>query len=172
MDDMIQKGAPVVQPREPMTPDYETHSRFSSATREKDKQHLKTLSIFYFIFAGFSAFAALLSLILIPVGVWLASMTDTRRGALSPEFGYFFIGLGAFLLVWRGVYAFLMFHAGKSLRRQKRWKFVFIMAIVDCVLGGMPGIVLGVFTLIVLNRPSVKELFAESESPYARNEDA
>lgn len=171
-NDAIQNGTPVAAPRDPAAPDHEGHGRFSSPTRAKDKQHLNTLSIFYFIFAGLSAVAALAALILIPVGVWLASMKETQQGALPPEFGYFFIGLGVFMLLWRSVYAFLMLHAGKALRQQRRWKFVFLMAIADCVLGGMPGIVLGVFTIIVLNRPSVKELFAESESPYAQKEDA
>ena len=91
---------------------------------------------------------------------------------MPPEFGYFFIGLGIFLLLWRAVYAYLMFHTGQSLRQQKRWQFIFIMAIVDCVLGGVVGIVLGVFTIVILNRPSVKELFAEGDSPYPKNEDA
>ena len=53
--------------------------------------------------------------------------------------------------------------AGRSIKRRKRHAFCLVVAGLSCFF--MPfGTILGVFSLIVLNRPSIKLLFA-AESP-------
>ena len=48
--------------------------------------------------------------------------------------------------------------AGRYLARRERYTFCLVVAGVECMF--MPfGTVLGVFTIIVLSRPSVKDLF-------------
>jgi hypothetical protein len=49
--------------------------------------------------------------------------------------------------------------AGRSLARRKRYLFCLIVAGTMCVMCNPLGTVLGVFTIVVLLRPSVKELF-------------
>ena len=50
-----------------------------------------------------------------------------------------------------------MIMAGGKLRKQRAHGFCFFVSILD--LFGFPSLVLGIFTLIVLIRPTVKELF-------------
>ncbi len=52
-----------------------------------------------------------------------------------------------------------MLLAGRKLARRRSWTFCLVVASIECLF--MPyGTVLGVFTIIVLLRPTVKELFA------------
>ena len=54
--------------------------------------------------------------------------------------------------------AVLILAVGRSLSRRKRYNFCLVMACVECLF--MPfGTALGVFTIVVLNRPSVKQSF-------------
>jgi hypothetical protein len=61
------------------------------------------------------------------------------------------------------IYGILMLMAGGKLRKQRGYGFCFFVAIVDLL--GFPSIILGIFTLIVLNRPTVKELFKGGAMP-------
>jgi hypothetical protein len=169
-DEAIQKGAPVIPPRGPMDSDYEPYPRSSWETLNKDKQHLKTLSIFYFILAGFSAFGAVMSIVDIPLGLFFIFSAPPPPAGPPPALGYFFIGIGIFSLVLNGVYAFLLYLCGKSLRECKRRTLIFVMAILLCM--GFPAIILGIFTIVMLNRESVKELFAHGDPTAGHDEDA
>ena len=74
--------------------------------------------------------------------------------------GWFFVAFsGAFILAgW--AFAICLFLAGRYLAQQRHYTFCLVMAGVACMF--MPfGTVLGVFTIIVLVRESVKELFAQ-----------
>ena len=66
--------------------------------------------------------------------------------------------LGAFFILLGWVFAVLVLVAGRLIARRKYYTFCFVVACVECLF--MPfGTVLGVFTILVLNRQSVKELF-------------
>ena len=70
----------------------------------------------------------------------------------------FLIGGSTFILIgW--TYAIAMFFAGRCLQSHRRPTFCFVIAVLSCLHAPI-GTVLGVFTIIVLQRPSVKELFA------------
>ncbi len=57
--------------------------------------------------------------------------------------------------------AVLTAYAGRSLQTRKRYTYCLVMAGVECIF--MPfGTVLGVFTIIVLMRDTVKELFGQN----------
>jgi hypothetical protein len=67
------------------------------------------------------------------------------------------VGAGAVLVGWG--FAACLVLAGRSLRDRRRYLFCLVMAGLMCVLCNPLGTILGVFTIIVLVRPSVKELF-------------
>src|SRR5512140_2004933 len=74
-------------------------------------------------------------------------------------FGTFFVVFAAGLIVAGWAYAIAMLLAGNYLRRRAHYTYCFTLAAISCLF--MPfGTVLGVFTLVVLNRPSVRALFA------------
>ena len=72
------------------------------------------------------------------------------------------MGCGLLLIFW--TLAALIIVAGRFLARSKHYRFCKVMAGVSCV--WLPlGTALGVFTLIVLRRPSVKKLFYTRQEP-------
>ncbi len=156
-NDAIQKSAPVEPPRGPVDDYDQPFRRFSRETLEKDKQHLKTLSIFFYLMSAFSGFGAIVAILYLPLGFYLAQTTPPPPTGPGPIFGYIFMASGVFALVFNTVYASLLFVCARSLRAYKRRTLIFVMACLLC--GGIPGIVLGIFTIVVLSRESVKELF-------------
>ena len=128
----------------------------------QDLEHLKLLSIFHYVMAGFACLIPLLSLIYIGMGVGILtgsfghSTASSRAGDL---FGaYFFIGFGVMFALVGITGVVLNIVAGRSLARHERRTFCTVIAALNCL--HMPlGTLLGVFTLIVLSRPSVKALF-------------
>jgi hypothetical protein len=69
-----------------------------------------------------------------------------------------FVVMGCVLVLGGWTYAAAMLAAGRALARRRLYSFCLAMAGVSCVFAPL-GTVLGVFTLIVLMRPSVKALF-------------
>lgn len=73
-------------------------------------------------------------------------------------FGWFFVIIASVFILFGLTLACLVFATARCLARRKHHLFCVVMAGVECIF--MPfGTVLGVFTLMVLVRPSVKELF-------------
>ena len=72
---------------------------------------------------------------------------------------------GLFILAgW--IFAGCLIAAGRHLQQRRRHTFCLVMAAVACMF--MPfGTVLGVFSIIVLIRPSVKELFSPGTEAVA-----
>jgi len=68
------------------------------------------------------------------------------------------MAFAAFFIVAGWTFAAMVAFAGRSLQTRQRYTFCLVMAGIECIF--MPvGTVLGVFTIIVLVRDSVKELF-------------
>jgi len=74
--------------------------------------------------------------------------------------GWAFVGLGIFLFLLGVTFALVLALAGRSLSRRRRYWFAFVVACIECIF--IPfGTILGVFTIIVLSRESVKTLFRQ-----------
>ena len=72
--------------------------------------------------------------------------------------GWIFIIVATVLILLGWALAIAMFLSGRCVARRTRYMYCFVVAGVECLM--MPfGTVLGVFTIIVLSRPSVKALF-------------
>jgi len=57
------------------------------------------------------------------------------------------------------VFALFLTFAGRSLSRRKHYWFAFVVGCIECIFVPF-GTILGVFTIIVLSRESVKTLFS------------
>jgi hypothetical protein len=128
----------------------------------QDKEHVRILAILYYVFGGLGVCGGFFPLIYVFLGVAFlsGSMGPPRGGAGGPppELGWVFIVFGgvASLLIW--TMAVCTLFAGYNLSRKKRYVFCFVIACICCA--SVPlGTILGVFTIVVLARPSVKELF-------------
>ena len=122
----------------------------------KDLDHLKLLGIFHIIWGALAIFFGLgfglLYIVLASVGTMEVS------GNVTPETArQVFVVLGIVAIVLCSIYGIVVILAGSKLRKQRGYRFCFFVSILD--LFSFPGILLGIFTLIVLMRPTVKELF-------------
>jgi hypothetical protein len=130
------------------------------STMNKDLDHLKLLGVLHTIWGILAiVFGLIFGIIYIGIGVATAASpnTATDTGMSAGAFGGIFIGLGIGFLVAAVIYGILMLLAGGKLRKQRGHGFCFFVGILDLL--GFPSIILGIFTLMVLSRPTVKELF-------------
>jgi hypothetical protein len=124
----------------------------------QDSEHLKLLSIFHYVVAAMTALFACIPFIHFFMGLALATgaFPDTDPEA-QPVGIFIMIFAGLFILAGWAL-AVLIAYAGRSLQTRRRYTYCLVMAGVECIF--MPfGTVLGVFTIIVLMRDSVKPLF-------------
>ena len=122
----------------------------------KDLNHLKILGIIHAIWGVLAIlFGLVFGLLFVAVG---ANPNVEISGNLSPSDAHqLFLWIGIVVIVLTSIYGILMMIAGGMLRKQRGYGFCFFISILD--LFGFPSIVLGIFTLIVLIRPTVKQLF-------------
>jgi hypothetical protein len=76
-------------------------------------------------------------------------------------------GLGFALVIW--ALAVMMIIAGNKLSRHKSYMFCLVIACIECVSTPF-GTILGVLTIILLSRPSVKELFNTTQALDQKSE--
>ncbi|MGC2626385.1 MAG: hypothetical protein WA269_06065, partial [Candidatus Udaeobacter sp.] len=91
-----------------------------------------------------------------------AARHDTAKPGedLPPEFlGWIFAVIGSGLFLFGLAIAICILIGGRSLALRKRYSFAMVMACIECIFVPF-GTVLGVFTIVVLSRESVKELFS------------
>jgi len=87
---------------------------------------------------------------------------------LPPEFlGWIFAVLGSLLFVIGIAIAICILIAGRSLALRKRYSFALVMACIECLFVPF-GTILGIFTIVVLSRESVKALFSGAQKPAPR----
>jgi nitrogen fixation/metabolism regulation signal transduction histidine kinase len=138
---------------------------------EKDLQHLKLLGTFHYIWGALSLVGALfIGAYFAFIGVVLmntpSSSTTSEESASTGIVGGIMIAAGVVLFLIAIVYGILILMAGGKYRKhQGGYWFCFALAIVTLIVGGIPGIVLGIFSLIVLSRPSVKALYKGESLP-------
>lgn len=130
-------------------------------TMDKDVEHLKLLSIFYYIVGGLACFCGLLWILYIVSGVILvvasgSMASDDRMGASIGGVAAAIVGV--FLFILFEAYGILCIIAGRKNAIHQGYRLCFVLAVFTCL--NFPlGTVLGVFAIVVLNRPSVRALF-------------
>lgn len=134
---------------------------------DRDQEHLRLLKIGYYILAGIGAFTALFALFFIGIGMLFASGAIPAKEGSGDDprlAGLIFLGMGFAFLVLCLAGTWLVYYAGRSLGERRRWTFCMVVAVLCCL--QFPwGTVIGVFTIIVLNRPSVKASFQPPKPP-------
>jgi len=128
----------------------------------QDAEHLKLLSIFHYVLAGITALMGCFPIIHIMLGVGMVTgrfpMGPPSASSPPNEMGWMFIIIGAMIILLAWAFAVALFLAGRWLGARRNWTFCFVVACFACF--NVPlGTALGVFTMLVLLRPSVKALF-------------
>ena len=126
----------------------------------QDEEHLKLLSILHYVWGGLTAIGCCIGGLyaLIGGGVFVAAVANEGHAGPPVAVGGVFFIIGAFIALLAASFSILTILAGRSLARRKHYLFCMIMACGSCL--SVPlGTALGIFTIIVLMRPSVKQLF-------------
>ncbi len=128
----------------------------------QDEQHLQLLSIFHYIVGGLAALFACFPIIYLVLGLIMLFVPQSMQsnGEPPPVFiGWIFVGIGTFFMLIGWSFAICVLMAGRFLSKRKNYMFCLVIGCVECIF--MPfGTILGVFTIILLIKDSVKQLFS------------
>jgi hypothetical protein len=130
----------------------------------QDKEHVRLLAIFHYVVGGVAALFSFFPLLYITIGavfIFAARHGTAKPGQdLPPEFlGWIFAVLGSLLFLLGIAMSICILIAGRSLALRKRYSFALVMACIECLFVPF-GTILGVFTIVVLSRESVKAMFS------------
>ncbi len=150
--------APALPPGLPSTPPA------LNAQAASDTSQLQLLSVFHYVVAGIVALFSLFPGIYVVMGLAIVVGEMPMDPGQTPPpfdprlFGWLFVAIGAGFMGVGLLLAAYMAYAGRCLARRRRHLLCMVVAGLACCF--MPfGTVLGVFTLVVLSRPSVRESF-------------
>jgi len=133
-----------------------------------DEEHLRLLSIFHYVVGGMTALFACIPVVHLVLGLVMVFKPEVFGPGKDrpPEFlGWIMIGVAAVIILAGWTLAVLLVATGRCLAKRRYHTFCFITACLACLF--MPlGTVLGVFTLIVLLRPSVKQMFQSARDDW------
>jgi hypothetical protein len=130
--------------------------------QNQDADQLRLLSIFHYVCGGMMALFACFPIIHLVMGlVFMFIPQKSGDGPPPALIGAFFVVIALIIILLGWAIAGLVAWAGRCLSRRIHYTFCLVMAAIECMF--MPvGTVLGVFTIIVLIRPSVKLLFDQA----------
>lgn len=131
-------------------------------TTAQDIAHLDLLGVFHYVVAGITALFSMFPVLHLIMGIAMINGTfDAPHRPGDPEaalVGWFFVGIAGLMILCGLAFSALLARAGHCLRQRRNHTYCLVMAAVSCAFFPF-GTVLGVFTVIVLSRVSVKPLF-------------
>jgi hypothetical protein len=128
-----------------------------------DEEHLRVLSVLYFVYGGLAAGLSLVALVYLAVGMAIGAgaaveSMSPQEAAAAVVLGGSCAALASAFVVLLGLTAAIRLVAGFALRRRRHYTFCLVVAGITSF--EIPiGALLGIATLIVLLRPSVEKLF-------------
>ncbi len=153
---------PTVPPQPPAGP-----PRHVQTVVDQDAEHLRILSVCYYVQAGLTALGACIPVIHLVMGGAMLAGRFAPQGA-SPHdleamrmMGGFFVAIAALLILLGWALAICNFMVARRIMQRRSRVLCLVTAGINCL--SIPlGTVLGVFTFIVMSRPSVAESFSRN----------
>jgi len=141
------------------------------ALTQEDREHLELLSIFHYVVAGITGLASLLPLAHLALGLSVISRAGAgRRPGFDDLFaaavGWFFVLFAGLAVACGLTFAACLAIAGRSLAQRERYTFCLVVAAIACAVVPF-GTLLGIFSLLVLLRPTVRAAFGRAVLPPA-----
>jgi hypothetical protein len=134
---------------------------------KEDEDWLKLLALGHYVIAGLQTLVGFLPSLHLALGIWMltSDVAKAKNGTPAVLFGGFFtlIAVTWMLLAWSLAACVLI--AGRSLADRRRRTFCLVVAAVEAMLCMPFGTVLGMFTIIVLLRPAVRDVFDAPSRP-------
>lgn len=122
--------------------------------------NLSTLRILHIIKAVLGILGAIFILLLFGGSGLFFATQDLQNEDLPFNPGVFMAGMGVFAGLAFSITGILNFLAAKYIREERNHTFLMIVSVINCF-SGILGILLGIFTIIEIQRADVKELFDE-----------
>ncbi|MEZ4388147.1 MAG: hypothetical protein R3D98_11325 [Candidatus Krumholzibacteriia bacterium] len=125
------------------------------------RENLRLLGIFHFVYAGLVILGSFIPILWLTLaGLWWPELTSELNSGefpllLTGTVGLSVAGFGV-LVAW--VWAAVLVVAGRSLVAARRHTYCLVVAAIAC-LSFPVGTLLGIVTLVVINRNDVRELF-------------
>ena len=126
-----------------------------------DAEHLRLLPVFYWVLAPMDFFFSLYGFIYAGFGALMAvvPLQDASAADAPPAFmGWFFFAIGAGFILWFGGNGVMKVLAGIWIRNRQHRVGTMVAAGLACFSWPF-GVVVGIFTFLVLSRPSVAAAF-------------
>lgn len=127
----------------------------------EDKKHLELLAIFHYIVGGIMFLFSCMPIIHLVIGLSMIFAPElwSRMDDPPPVFaGYMFAIAGGLFFILGIAFSSCVLYSGFLIKKYKKRMFSFVIAYIECIFVPF-GTVLGVFTIVVLSRDSVKELY-------------
>jgi len=137
---------------------------YSLRAWDRNQRLLRSLSRYYYLVA------ALFAVVSTGLAIMLCWNAFGPNGPPPGPEDFSMLGLTAFSILFYPALTISLILVGRSLAVQKRYIFCLVMACF-IMLGGVIGIALGISTLIVLARGSVKEMFKRGERAFEADAD-
>ena len=138
-------------------------SSYPPPVPNEDAEHLRKLSVAHYIYAALQGFFVLFGLTFFGLALAMIAQPEWFQGSEPPPVltSAVFMGIGLAISVASIGFAFCTFKAGKALLARQHYSYCMGLAAFNCL--WMPlGTILGIFTLIVLSRPTVKAMFGRA----------
>lgn len=136
----------------------------------RDREHLKLLTWFHYIVGGSTAAISCMFLIHVAMGIAMlvnpTGFFGTASSAPPPMMAYFFVILGSIGVLSGWLFGLLTVYSGRCIKARKRFVFSFIVAAL-CCLNFPLGTILGVCTILTLNRHSIRDLYNQNAKQIA-----
>jgi hypothetical protein len=127
----------------------------------EDFKHLKLLATFHYVVAGLTGLFSLFPVIHLVIGIGMITGTIQSDDGSAQAGGWFFVVLATIFILAGLLFSACLAVAGRFLSQKRHYTYCLVMAGLACLF--MPfGTVLGVFTIVILLKESVKEAFRQS----------
>jgi hypothetical protein len=145
---------------------------------DRDQEQLQLLSLFHYITAGVTAVFGSFPLIHVLIGVVFLFLPETlpsspsgKGGGPPREVGFMFIGLGGLFVAAGWTLAALHFLTGRYLKQRRNYWFCLVVSGVSSLICMFGNAVVGIATIVVLSRHSVRDLFQQTVNPVGTGGD-
>ncbi len=128
-----------------------------------DEKNLNLLAIFHYIIGSLTALFSCVFFIHLAIGIGMLSGAFDGRNAPPKIFAWFFTVFASVAILSGWTLAGFIIAAGSKLKRRTSRTFCLVVAGLECAI--MPlGTILGVFTIVILMKESVKQIFKTGNS--------
>lgn len=131
---------------------------------QEPTHNLNTFYVLFIIKGVLAFFGSIFFLLYAGMGSVFNTMPEFQDNPDMPfNFGSFILIFGLIGFVICIVAGILNIITARYIKQQRNYTFILVMSIISC-LSGILGILLGVFTIIEINKPHVKALFDKNSN--------